>query len=357
LDKAYDTSLSLLAAHMMIELEFSHDLNATSLSEMLLVDPLYTAHTVRELIKTGLLKKSVSKNDKRSSIITRLPKAAPLMLDYDKRAEASILRLCSVLSPEETKALRSSLLDMINHFGFFAPHERSFEHPLRAPIRGMTRILRLLEVRPHYSELNIVNWHILSEIYNAKSTISTDRLHSELKIAYERVSYALRNLSKSKLIKMHPAKRDARFSEYQLTALGEATLKKTEQNFIKYIKAKLSSLPISRLRSVVFLMEKVVRSQSSPSLTTPLAKVLVDEIDLSQARVLYAKEWIAGNLEVSIFPAKLCLESNFCIGVLLGREIVAMAEYHANSNQLIRKVILSSLNQTLRETILSLLAK
>ncbi|MCB0335203.1 MAG: MarR family transcriptional regulator [Bdellovibrionales bacterium] len=334
--KAHDTSLSLIESHILVESHADKYLAQKELAERLHLGKVQLSKIIKKLLANELITLQADKHDRRQKYIRLSPLGIKTLKQFDSQANQRLEGF--VKNADLGKKDIEALADFLSRFAIAlsgAPFEaRKQEHPLRAPIRQLTRSFGLLGGAALGTNLNVLEWQLLLSIGEYSGHLTPSMLANSFSAERSIVSLALKSLLNQRLISKEAKASDTRSSYLSCTRKGFGVISKVEASAVSSF-STYRNLASSDLN----LLEKFIRGAaldffvSREGLTV---QSLLTSADIHVARERFVASYLKNKLPL---PGVLFAESNSNWGLFRGERLVAALSYDKRSKGVVNLML------------------
>ncbi len=321
---AHDTGLDLMESHALVELSANSNLSAADMQRLLSISKSANFRLFRRLKQEGFLAAKSQKNKVRQPSFQITTRGRKVLQAFDSAANANLERFCEGLSREECLKLLKYFEVVADWYGVLPSPKRAAEHILRPAMRRVTRAFGLLGDSVLGSGLNSVKWHCMHEIASNPVVGFGGDLSRILGISPTTVSYTVRWLEKSKLVKREKSERDGRHQLIKVTKRGQELLTKLQRHFVDELSSALENLELEELKEFVSIMAGLTSDAKTSGLTGSLERAETSTVR-AELRRFFVGRLIQDKGPLDL-PAVLFGSDSVCYGLRVGAEILACLE-------------------------------
>lgn len=243
--------LDFLDSHIMIEVDSHGTRTLTDLERALMV-PLTVLHRAISALRARKLLRQVASTDARRHPLALTKRGVEVLETRDAGADERMAQFSQLLTAEEQRGFVDCCERLGEGFGAPPVEPRIAEHPLRPPIRRLTRGMGLLgrcvfEAR----DLNSLQWHCLSELYDSAGlAVIAQTLAERFDIPRNTLSSALMQLETRGFLVRTRTADGSREKALTLTDEGRAYIENLNVSAARQIRTKVPSLTLEDMENL-----------------------------------------------------------------------------------------------------------
>lgn len=330
-NKASGTDLGLAESRALIELSDDSIVTTPSqLAETLSLSRAELSRIIKTLQERGFILVSFAAKDKRSRHLSLTRKGITATQKLDAAAEASYQKMLENFTREDIFRLKSHLHTLND--GLKAPRtiERPGENPIRSEIRRYSTAQGLFgKISFSDIKINSLQWHIISEIYEAKDELTISKLQLLLGIPGNTLSQSIEKLAQKNLLIKTRAESDRRNVILSLTSAGDQLYRDILRNSAQRFRNALQNVSSDTLADFVELLARSANYSinSEEVIVYPQVKFkrFRSDRERNMLRNFYIKVML--NLDGEFdFQETLFASNSICIGMLLDNKLSGAVE-------------------------------
>lgn len=335
LTKAHETELTPAEAHVLVELDSAPKSIQKELGERVCLDKVTLSRLLSRLRQAGLLTSEAKSEDRRQQSLHLAPSGRKVLRSFDAQANANLITFCSVAGLSSPHIARLSLFLTNLADALCAPQSaaRRHEHPLRAPIRRLTRMFGLIGAASLGSDLVVSEWQLLLTVAEHSGRLTPGALSELLGVDKTAIAATLRGLKQRSLIHKEKSDKDSRSELIHCTRQGYRLVFKIEEHAVRRFQ------PLSCLSpEEVLLVEQFIRGAAVDFFLHQRQLHVVpilEEKELQRVRRLTVGQFSSPQYVKSL-PGSLFSARNSCFGLYQEGEVVAAIEIQRPTKSSVR---------------------
>ncbi|MCB9030012.1 MAG: MarR family transcriptional regulator [Deltaproteobacteria bacterium] len=322
--------LTLAESHLLTELNANGSLTASDLCELTKLNKQNVSRLLKNLENSGYLSSKLNKSDQRQKVLKLTAKGKSAVLSVDKDTNARLNKLIDGLSVKQRGEVESFFKQIADGFSIPTIKKRPSDKGLRVQIRRITRAFGLLGSNVFESNLSSLDWHLLAEIFEAKTGLGIKELTQVLGVKQTTISQAIKRLEARQLIARHNDPNDLRRSIIALTFKGQQKLEEISNQGGSLLEKALSNLSADECKTLI----KYLTTMAGIESVTPqfALKRLKGDNALKRARKMAIEFYATCKGDMDI-PGVLFSDDSYVLACFVERELAAAIEFKHNSSK------------------------
>lgn len=264
---AHETLLSLVEAHLLVEIDGNGRLRPSQISKQLRLNAVTTFRTLSRLVEQGLLTEQADPSDGRGKSFSLTDKGRSILDYFDKKANDSTAVIADRLNAGQRIEFGEFVSQMADRLGVEPSVSRPIDNPLRPPIRRITRALGLLG-GAEYGDVSLssLEWFTLQEAEADADGVLPSIVADKFFVPRSTMTGVVNRLVKLRVLARQEgaAGSDRRQAPFTLTKAGSNALREIERKKAELIARGVEGLTESRLEKFARLTALMASSKSDP---------------------------------------------------------------------------------------------
>jgi DNA-binding MarR family transcriptional regulator len=222
--RAYDTDMLPVEFHILVELDNHSALTGAELSIYLGISTARLSLILKKMRSRKLIKIETDTNNARRKPFAITSYGRDLLNHGDRLADQRLTLIGRDYESYQISRMAELLGAIADQLGIAPSKKRSREHPLRSPIRRLTRWLGLLGNNFFESDLSPLEWHIIAALAQDGEDLTGRDLSSRFGASKQLISKVFKGLTKRGLITPSESEQDKRVRFWRVTESGSRLL-------------------------------------------------------------------------------------------------------------------------------------
>lgn len=307
--KAGGSDIGLTESHILTEIDRNSGISAAGLAKTIGIERSTASRALVSLTERKLVKNIAAAEGRNTSYVLT-EKGVKIFGPIDRDASTRMAQLWSALSENKQKRLAGYIDQLADGLGAARSAGGVIDHPLRPPIRRLTRGIGLLSDNFMQSGFTSSTWQILEAIGKSEG-LGIQHLADELGIARTTTSLLVSKLERKSYVGKESHLNDGRRTILRLSSEGSMLLEEMRKRAAERL--ELASTGLSREQKVEFLelfrSIGLGKSEREPLTRTNLViRRIESESDTIEARRFIVTELVQQNLAIHT-PAQLLVSA------------------------------------------------
>jgi DNA-binding MarR family transcriptional regulator len=321
---AGEAPLTLTESHLVVEIELAPGISPADLARKLMVQRSTVSRALKALGQRGLVQCKPHKSLKRGMHVWLAAKTKKLLPDWNAGADERLKKLFERLDKKQQQQLGKYIHLLSDGLAVPESAARTGHHPLRCPIRRMTRGVGILSDDFMRSGVSSSAWQILESTAEYEQ-VTTLELVNLLGVARSTMSLLLKRLERDGLLKRTTDNEDKRRTNFSLTAKGKKTLARVQAQAAERLDKAAGSLSAKEKNDFLQLFSCMSRDSREEGQSTSIRfHHVTSQKELQKARGWVLRVLVGRNLE-NYAPAEIA-GPGFCAMLASGSRQLGLLE-------------------------------